>query len=135
MSSPTPSSRPRILVVVRDPELRRGTWSDLERIGCDLSFVTNEFEALSLVEARGADYRVAVVDGDFRHLTGAEIANRITHLAPKTRVVVCTDRPSILSRTTSIGRLAMAAVPAHLVETVKKAIARQAEVERRPGRA
>lgn len=128
------TDRSRVLVVVRDPEIHRATWQALERAGCDVEFVTNEFEALSFVESRGAEFRVAVVDGDFRHLTGAEIADRITHLAPKTRVVVCTDRPAVLSRKTSVGRLAMAAVPAHLVETVQRAIARQAEVEGRPGR-
>jgi DNA-binding NtrC family response regulator len=134
VSTPTPAPRPRVLVVVRDPELRRATWGELERTGTDVQFVDNEFEALSILEAHGGDYRVAVVDGDFRHLTGAEIAARITYLAPRTRVVLCTDRPSILARVTTVGRLAQAAVPAHLVETVQKAIARHAEVEGRPER-
>jgi DNA-binding response OmpR family regulator len=123
MNAETPARRPRVLVVTPDPTIRRSTWLGLETAGFAVEHAADEMTALSLVESR-APIDAVVLDGDFRHMTGGQIAQRLFHLRPGMPIIACTDRPEILPRSSTATRLSTASLPAHLVQTLQRALSK-----------
>jgi DNA-binding NtrC family response regulator len=123
-AEPAAKRRPHVLVVTADPTTRRSTWASLEEAGFQVETSADALAALSIVESRAA-LDAVVIDGDHRHMSGAQLAQRIYHLRPGMPIIACTDRPAILPRSTTATRLSTSSLPAHLAETLQRALSKR----------
>jgi len=113
-----------VLLVALHATTRASAWRRLEDAGYDVEAVNDELSVLGRLESKDRGFDVLVLDGDFRHMTGAEMADRAAILQPRMPIVWCTDKPKVLPRSSTVARLATSSVGQHLVDAVARAVAR-----------
>jgi CheY-like chemotaxis protein len=124
MSADGSAPRPRVLLVALHQATRASAWRRLEEAGYDVEAVNDEIAVLSRLEGKDRGFDVLVLDGDFRHMTGGEMADRAAMLQPRMPIVWCTDKPKVLPRSSTVARLPTSSVGTHLVDAVARAVAR-----------
>jgi len=124
MSSDAPAPRIRVLLLATDAGTRASSWRRLEEAGYEVEAVSDELSVLQRLEAPDRGFDVLVLDGDFKHVSGADMANRAERLHPRMPVVWCTNKPQKLSRSSTVARLPVSSVGEKLTETVARALER-----------
>jgi len=124
MTAEGSAPRPRVLLVALHATTRASAWRRLEDAGYDVEATNDELAVLGRLEAADRGFDVLVLDGDFKHMTGCEMADRAAMLQPRMPIVWCTDKPKVLPRSSTVARLPTSSVGNHLVEAVARAVAR-----------
>jgi len=124
MTADGAAPRPRVLLVALHATTRASAWRRLEDAGYDVEATNDELSVLGRLEAADRGFDVLVLDGDFKHMTGCEMADRAAMLHPRLPIVWCTDKPKVLPRSSTVARLPTSSVGHHLVDAVARAVAR-----------
>jgi DNA-binding response OmpR family regulator len=124
MTADVPAPPLRVLLLTLRPSARGAARRRLDEAGYVVEQTADELAVLARMETLDRGFDVLVLEGDFRHMTGAEMADRAARLQPRMPVVCCTDRPKILPRSSTVARLSVSSVGGHLVEAVERAVAR-----------
>ena len=124
MTAELPAPKPRVLLVALRATTRASAWRRLEDAGYEVEATNDELAVLSRLEGADRGFDVLVLDGDFKHMTGGELADRAAMLQPRMPIVWCTDKPKVLPRSSTVARLPTSSAGSHLVEAVARAVVR-----------
>ncbi|MEJ2590164.1 MAG: PAS domain S-box protein [Candidatus Thiodiazotropha sp.] len=96
-SIPAPLLTGKVLVVDDEPAVRKVICAFLQHEGLATQAVGDSEAALDLIRQSPGEYDLLVVDQTMPKLTGAELAQQVSHLCPDLPIILCTGHSERIS--------------------------------------